>query len=505
MIKKVIALVLVSFFIMSGLAILNQGNQNYNIAGNNYINSFTSSYNNTFNYYRFLINTTIDYTININSAGQTFGCYDNSLYFINGTNVYNYSIADKKTNLFINTASFTSAKPEELEIYNNYMYIGFSGTFYFAIYNFSNAKLIVNKFADYYYYSQFFVINQKTYIDMLSETSIISNSVCYVPLYSYSININTNTISAPNQIYEATFPNNQITESANQNNFMFADNGGGGDYTLNDFTYYNLSSNSAKSISNTNNQFGNIYNIMNFGNKGLLESESYYLNSSGINGITSYSYNRYATNLFFADSNYSNMFIPINTTNNEYTKLNSNDNNQSFFYNNKLVNVNLPIGINNNVFNTNTYIIAGNNNLYIVDNNNLYIYPLNQSIFNQYFLKVNSFSNLKSKINNYFLMNGKIYNLLNESFIDLGFPIIISPLNYSNYYYNSSTIIITKSDFSGSGSNLYYNLSIYYQEIKPASIPLYDIFTYMYPISIIGLFVGMGAFIFIIKKRGYKI
>jgi hypothetical protein len=27
----------------------------------------------------------------------------------------------------------------------------------------------------------------------------------------------------------------------------------------------------------------------------------------------------------------------------------------------------------------------------------------------------------------------------------------------------------------------------------------------MYPISIIGLFVGMGAFIFIIKKRGYKI
>ena len=48
-------------------------------------------------------------------------------------------------------------------------------------------------------------------------------------------------------------------------------------------------------------------------------------------------------------------------------------------------------------------------------------------------------------------------------------------------------------------------LSIYYQEIKPASIPLYDIFTYMYPISIIGLFVGMGSFIFIIKKRGYKI
>ena len=500
MIKKVIALIFVSFFVMSGLTVLTENNQNYNISGNN-INSFTSSYNNTFNYYRFLINTTIDYTTNINSAGQTFGCYDNSLYFINGTNIYNYSIVDKKTNLFIDTASFTSATPEELEIYNNYMYIGFTGTVYFAIYNFSNSKLIHNNFADDSYYSQFFEINHKTYIDMLSEVSLVINSVSYVPLYSYSININTNTISASTQIYKATFPANQITESANQNNFMFADNGGGGDYTLNDFTYYNLSSNSAESISNTNNEFGNIYNIMNFGNKGLLESESYYLNSSGINGITSYSYNRYATNLFFADSNYSNMFIPINTTNNEYTKLNSNDNNQSFFYNNKLVNVNLPIGINNNVFNTNTYIIAGNNNLYIVNNNNLYIYPLNQSIFNQYFLKVNSFSNLKSKINNYFLMNGKIYNLLNESFIDLGFPIIISPLNYSNYYYNSSTIIITKSDFVGNGYNFYYNLSIFYENTNTQSIitsnSLYLIILYVV--------IGLGLAIFVIVFIFYNL
>ena len=75
----------------------------------------------------------------------------------------------------------------------------------------------------------------------------------------------------------------------------------------------------------------------------------------------------------------------------------------------------------------------------------------------------------------------------------------------TTYIYNGSTICITLSDFSGNGINKYDNVSIYYSVPKSSSIPLYDIFNYMYPISIIGLFVGMGAFIFVIKKRGYKI
>ena len=41
MIKKVIALIFVSFFVMSGLTVLTENNQNYNIfENNNLINNF---------------------------------------------------------------------------------------------------------------------------------------------------------------------------------------------------------------------------------------------------------------------------------------------------------------------------------------------------------------------------------------------------------------------------------------------------------------------------------
>ena len=160
----------------------------------------------------------------------------------------------------------------------------------------------------------------------------------------------------------------------------------------------------------------------------------------------------------------------------------------------------MPIGSGNTVFNSETYIINGNSNLIIVNQNNVYVYPLHT-----YNLNVKSYNKLNNQIQDYFSMNGIIYTGYSNSIIVSNLPNTLIPLNTSTYYYNGSAITIIQSDFTGSGSNLYYNLSIYYQEIKPASIPLYDIFTYMYPISIIGLFVGMGAFIFVIKKRGYKI
>ena len=492
MIKKVIALVFVSFFVMLGLTVLTENNHNYNIAENN-INSFITDSSSGFNHYNFLINTTINYTSGINSAGQTFGCYNNSLYYIYNDNIYNFSIINQKTNLIIQS----SIQPNELEIYNNLMFIGYNGNTLFQIYNFSNNKVIFGNFSYNSYYSQFFENKNIYYVVSILNHDFPSS---YGHLCSYSINTNSGSISSGSCIASYTQPTNQITASANQNNLMFAINGGGGDYTLAGFTYFNLTSNSAKCITNTNNDFGNIFNIMDFGSNTLLESESYYLNSVGGAGTTSYSYNQYATGLFFADSNNKNMFIPINITNNAYTKLPSSNNNQSFCYENNLVYVNIPIGKNNNIFNTDSYIISGNKNLYIVNNNNLYVYP-----FKQYLLNINSYNKFDSKINNYFLMNGKIYNSLNEQFIDLSMPILITPLNYSVYNYNGTAITINQSDFTGSGSNLYYNLSIYYNQVQAPSIPLYDIFSYMYPISIIGLFVGMGAFIFTIKKRGYKI
>ena len=103
MLRKIIAIVLVSFFVMTGLSVLNQGNQNYNIAGNN-INSFTLTSNNTFN---FSINKTIVYSKGISSGGQTFGCYDNSLYYINGSAIYQFNVLNQKTT----KAILTTIKP----------------------------------------------------------------------------------------------------------------------------------------------------------------------------------------------------------------------------------------------------------------------------------------------------------------------------------------------------------------------------------------------------------
>ena len=62
MIKKVIALVFVSFFVISGLTVLTENNQNYNVIQNNQVNSFTSS---SFSPYDFSINKSI----------TVLGCY----------------------------------------------------------------------------------------------------------------------------------------------------------------------------------------------------------------------------------------------------------------------------------------------------------------------------------------------------------------------------------------------------------------------------------------------
>ena len=489
MLRKIIAIVLVSFFVMTGLSVLNQGNQNYNIAGNN-INSFITDSSSGFNHYNFLINTTINYTSGINSAGQTFGCYNNSLYYIYNDNIYNFSIINQKTNLIIQS----SIQPNELEIYNNLMFIGYNGNTLFQIYNFSNNKVIFGNFSYNSYYSQFFENKNIYYVVSILNHDFPSGNG---HLCSYSINTNSGSISSGSCIASYTQPTNQITESANQNNLMFAINGGGGDYTLAGFTYFNLTSNSAKCITNTNNDFGNIFNIMDFGSNTLLESESYYLNSVGGAGTTSYSYNQYSTGLFFADSNNKNMFIPINITNDAYTKLASSNNNQSFCYENNLVYVNIPIGKNNNIFNSDTYIISGNKNLYIVNNNNLYVYP-----FKQYILNINSYNKFVSKINDYFLMNGKIYNALTENFIDLSMPIIIIPLNYSNYNYNGSAITITQYNFSGSGSILYYNLSIYYNGVGNIQSTITSNSLYLIILYVV---IGLGLAIFVIASVRYRI
>ena len=493
MIKKVIALVFVSFFVMSGLTVLNENNQNYNIFENN-INSFTSS---SFSPLTYSINQSITFSKSISSSNQIFGCYNNVLYYINTTNIMSFNLSNQKISIFLTLIN----QPYQLEIYNNYMIISYGkgsgdeSSSLINIYNFSSKILYNFDLTNLYNYTQFAMINNNMYMAGIYYTGITIYSIILNP-------ISTNTIAtisisqADNQFAVAGYNNNVIFAS-NSNNY-------GGPYPLNQLAYLNILTESINtSTSNSGNYFGNIYSIIDLGNYGILGSQSYFIRDNNTAGTTQYSFNPYDSGLFFSDSNYKNLFIPINSSNNVFSKLptlNNNSNYQYFCDNGTLKCVYLPIGSSNNIFNSLTYIINGNKNLFIVNNNNLYVYP-----FYKYYLDIKSFNKFNNQIKNYFLYNGKIYNDFSNNFIFSTFPQIFSPLNTSTYYYNGSAIIIIQSDFSGSGSNLYYNLSIYYNQVQAPSIPLYNIFTYMYPISIIGLFVGMGAFISTIKKRGYKI
>ena len=505
MIKKVIALVFVSFFVMSGLTVLTENNQNYNISINN-INNFIDS--SSFSPYDFSLNESITYSTLISSSGQTFVCYNNSLYYIKGNGIMKFNTISNKITTFLSL----SIAPLQLEIYDNYLIIGYGseGNSYSIandteslevnIFNFFNTQLYTFNLTYEYNGIQFF-INNELYISEYSGNAIHIYSLVLSP---FSLNL-IKTITVDSVVCSDTFV-------GYNNNLIFMTNTGSGTNELQQYGYVNLLLESLNtSISSTVTDFGLIGGILDLGNCGIAEYQSYYITNKNTGGTTQYSYNGYAydTNtyrgagLFYADSNFPNLFIPINLTNYAFTKLpvlSNNSNYQEFNYNGNLSYVYLPIGSGNTIFNSLTYIINGNNNLYIVNNNNVYVYHLHN-----YNLNVKSYNKFNNQIQDYFSLNGIIYTGYSNSFSFTQLPQILLPLNTSTYYYNGSAITIIQSDFSGSGSNLYYNLSIYYNQVQAPSIPLYDIFTYIYPISIIGLFTGMGAFIFTIKKRGYKI
>lgn len=489
MLRKIIAIVLVSFFIMTGLAVLNQGNNNYNIAENN-INSFVDS--SSFSPYDFSLEQSITYTSNLASAEQTFGCYDNSLYYIYGDSITQFNFQSDKINVFISLTS----QPRQLEIYNNFMIIGYgsgnTGVYstLFNIYNFSSNSLYTGNFSYDYYYLQFASLNGINIFSIDANGEIYNCKVIFNPLSLTKIS------SISIDAY-----GNQMAISANNNNLMFAINGGGGcNYPLNQFGYYTVNSASLNSsISCSAGDFGNIYNISDLGNYGILGSESYYITNKNTGGVTAYSYGVYSTYLSFADSSYDENFIPINITNYAFTKLPvlvNNSNYQEFCYNGKIVSVYLPIGSGNTIFNTKSYIVKGNSNLIIIVNNEVYIYPLYT-----YNLNVKSYNLENNQIENYFLLNGQIYTGFSDNFVISDFPIIITPLNTTNYFYNGSAISITNSDFSGSGNNLYYNLSIYYGfgnvQSTITSNSLYLIILYVV--------IGLGLAIFVIASVRYRI
>ena len=496
MLRKIIAIVFVSFFIMSGLTVLTENNQNYNIVGNN-INSFTSS---SFNPYDFSINKSISYSSGLSSSGQVFGCYDNSLYYIYGSTISQFNFKTDKVNTFL---SFSS-QPRQIEIYNNYMIIGYgSGSLSISselvnIYNFSNNKLYTFNFTNDYNYLQFSMNNSKM---IISEINLNSIYIYYLTLSPITLTLK-NTLSILTSY--GSYSVNQLIMSGYNNNIIFSSTfpniNNPSENILYQFAYTDLrfeSLNSSITIHHIQSEPFN--NILDFGNCGILNSQSYYITNKNTGGSTTYTNNQYSSSLYFVDSNYKNSFIPINTTNYVFTKLPvlaNNSNYQEFYYNGNLTYVYLPIGSGNTVFNTQTYIINGNNNLIIVNNNNMYVYPLYT-----YNLNVKSYNSLNNQIQNYFSLNGIIYTGYSNSFSFTQLPQILIPLNTSTYYYNGSEITIIQSDFTGSGSNLYYNLTIYYNSDNVQSTitsnSLYLIILYVV--------IGLGLAIFVIASVRYRI
>ena len=484
MIKKVIALVFVSFFVMSGLTVLTENNLNYNISENN-INSFTLISNNTFN---FSINKTIVYSKGISSGGQTFGCYNNSLYYINGSAIYQFNVSNQKTTNFRDL----STQAYQLEIYNNYMIIGYGSgntidsSTLVNVYNFYNSMLYTLTLTNSYYYLQFAIVNNIMYVAGISSS-----------IYIYSISLIDSSISLVDTLSMGSF-GNQLSVASDNNNIIFATTDSADQ--LIQYAFVNILLKTFNtSVGNGNSDFANINSIIDLGDSGILGSQSYYITDSAKAGITQYSYNAYDSGLYFADSNYLNYFVPFSLSGLTFTKLPTyNTNYQEFYYKNNISYVYLPIGNGNNIFNSQSYIINGNHNLYIVNNNNLYVYSYNLKFYN---LNVKSYNLENNQIENYFSLNGIIYRGFSNNFNIANLPITITPLNTSTYFYNGSAIIITQSDFSGSGSNLYYNLSIYYGfgnvQSTITSNSLYLIILYVV--------IGLGLAIFVIASVRYRI
>ena len=495
MIKKVIVLVFVSFFVMSGLTILTENNHNYNIS-NNYFNNFVVpssksivnlSYISDFNLSNVLIN-------NGESAS-----YNSNLYYLGEYNsnyyVYKYSVNSNSISQFVKLPFV----PINLGIYSSCMYItsNANNNSFISINLTNDIEHYYGNFEDSVWYGTPFFYNN-TVIEF-----IYSSPNYYLITYSLINKEITNTYSLQTSPFAVSY----ATENGNYfyftviygTNFVSSVMYG---LNLKDLSQSPILKNIAISplySFNNYSYFPSSYFGWNFlTSSNLIEfitnSSTYFpyqLSESDYNNFSFSPYNFYDSSLGNKSIDFYPHFINGYKDN---TFLYSTLNNQKYY-------MSLPF----NFSSSKTYFLAqGKSYLYMINPYNDMVYIFKNPVGSLYYLTVKSYNSLSSQINNYLLFNGQLTTT--SISISNSYPCLptIIPLNYSTYYYNGSKIIITSSDYTGS-FNKYYNLSIYYNQVQAPSIPLYDIFTYMYPISIIGLFVGMGAFVFTIKKRGYKI
>lgn len=496
MLRKIIAIVLVSFFIMTGLSVLNQGNQNYNIFENsNQIKTDTISSNNIIiknpnkiYHIQYMPKRVINGTYTHALFSQLFISYNGNIYYANGSNIVNQY--NKTLLTFPSSYVFTV-----LSIYKTNLYIAFTnGNIY--VYNFSQDK---NYFVDtissnsvyfgnnslfvflngiIYYYTLFYSsVDNKYILSKSSSIVLFTNS----PEYNWDSSSNGNYInmliegnSGDDQTYFYMIQKNPF-ELYYSDTYGYAIQAENNSYSANNFTFFDRSSygffnNNLFSTINYDNQYSSMSTAMENSNNYLIP---FTINQSSLGANTSYFFPNalvgYTYNTFF--ENIGNM---VNPTLFEY---------------------NISENINSG---SRLDIIFGINNTYFISYSQKEIFVFNNNIYN---LNVKSFNLNDFQINNYFLFKGNIYSGSSINFIINSFPAIITPLNTTQYFYNGSAITITQSDFTGSGSNLYYNLTIYYGfgnvQSTITSNSLYLIILYVV--------IGLGLAIFVIASVRYRI
>ena len=491
MIKKIIALVFVSFFVMSGLTILTENNQNYQIS-NNQINNFVNINNNP------IINLTYDsaYTLpNLYTSGlyQYASCYDNKLYYTgyDSTNT-TYGIYTLSNGIASFSYSLTE-KPNALGIYSGILFISYASTNNICYINLSNnQKTTLSALSTFAFYPLVFYNNSIIYIAS-NDGGVLSyniNSLATTTLFSF--------VSPSGNGYNLYSNGNYISVTGVSTSSVIPE------YYVYSFSHVIQSGAIQISSKQSIYQYGNVTYIPN-DYQGMQYDNGFKTFSA--TAITCLPYTLGMTNY----DNFS--FIPYNIyystlgseSNSFYPQFHAGYSHNTFLYSTKNNQEYYLSGISNFSSSYTNFLVQGKDYEYYINQSSdkVFIYFAPNFLIHQ--VNVKSFNSLNFQINNYFYFNGIIYNDLENSITSTNSVFDIKPLNYSSYQYNDSEIITTQSDFILIGNVYTYNLSIRYSQLQSPSIPLYDIFTYMYPISIIGLFVGMGAFIFVIKKRGYKI
>lgn len=507
MIKKVIALVFVSFFVMSGLTVLNENNQNYNIF-DNYINNFVVqspnyivnlTYVSDFNLSNVIINKGLT-PYGYDDLKSYYASYHSNLYYLGLYNsnyyIYDYSILSKSISQYIEL-NFT---PFNLGIYSGILYISYTGNRLFTINLTNNEKNYYNNFVYEPLDSGYPFLFYNNTVFQFDYNSALSN-YCFIGYNIFNSEL----------IFTYILPNpSEIVNMSENGNFLYFSVAYDSSYTDKESFALNLNDLSNSVITSTlSTNFIYAYN-----NYSYIPSSYIGEDISTTNTLTTFTtntsnylpfsisatdYNNFSFSPYnFYDSSLGNKSIDF------YPHFINGYKDNTFLYstlNNQKYYMSLPF----NFSSSKTYfLVQGKAYLYMINRYNDMVYVFKNPIGSLYYLTVKSYNSFSSQINNYLLFNGQLTTT--SISIANSYPCVptIIPLNYSTYYYNGSKIIITSSDYTGS-FNKYYNLSIYYNQVQSPSIPLYDIFTYMYPISIIGLFVGMGAFVFAIKKRGYKI